>query len=431
MLLHVDPSVSTASKLLDDGPAIVRSRRALLAVGFGGILAAVAGALERPSPAEAAAGDNLKLGQTNYAGTAATRLNATSSGGAFWMTQNGSGSGIRGDSTAGHGGVFTTAHPDRYGVFVQDVAASTGAGAALHADGGSNTGVAATSNAGPKNVIDAHHTADGTAVYGQSAGGDGVFGESTAHNGVEGKSTSGIGVRGLSANIGTYGECSGNGYGVFGSCDAGGGLRGASMTGIGALCTSTSATGVWGQSDSGFGVYGISNSSHAGYFSGSCYAESFTTTASPVVRIDHPLAPASRVLAHAAVMSDRQATLYSGTITTDAQGVATVTVPAWFEALNADIRYQLTPFADVRTWVRDRVSNGRFSIGSSEPGIEVCWQLTGTRRDATAVAHPLEVDSRKSGLEAGRYLSPIEHGQPASRAVDGDLRRRFAAASGG
>jgi hypothetical protein len=426
-----DIAPSTDAQLADSAAASPRSRRALLAAALGSVAGSLATAIARPVPTDAAAGDKLTLGTINYAGSSATRLNATSSGGAFWMTQNGSGSGVRSDSTAGHGGVFTTAHADRDGLLVQDLATTTGGGAALHADGGNNTGVAATSNAGPKNAVDAHHTANGTALYGQSDGGDGVFGESTSHFGVEGTSASGIGVRGLSANVGMYGESSGSGYGVYGSCNAGGGVRAASMTGTGALCTSTSATGVWGQSDSGYGIYGTSNSSYAGYFSGSCYAASFTSTASPVVRIDHPLAPATRVLAHATVISDQQATLYSGTVRTDAHGEATVSLPSWFEAFNADVRYQLTPFADVRTWVKSKISQGSFSIATSEPGIEVCWQLTGARRDATASAHPLAVDTRKSGPEAGHYLSPLEHRQPASKAVDHELRKRFEPEAGG
>jgi hypothetical protein len=80
----VSPSPLAASA---DRP---RSRRALLAGFAGGAGALLAGAIYRVRPARAAAGDNLKLGQTNYAGSAATRLNASSSGGAFWMTQNGS-----------------------------------------------------------------------------------------------------------------------------------------------------------------------------------------------------------------------------------------------------------------------------------------------------------------------------------------------------
>src|SRR5713226_2985887 len=34
--------------------------------------------------------------------------------------------------------------------------------------------------------------------------------------------------------------------------------------------------------------------------------------------------------------------IYNGNVTTDSSGVAVVTLPGWFEALNRDFRYQLT-----------------------------------------------------------------------------------------
>jgi hypothetical protein len=202
----------------DDPPRAWRSRRSLLAAGLGGVAGAFATALGRPGSTDAAAGDALKLGQTNYAGSAATRLNTTSSGGAFWMTQNGSGSGVRGDSPGGHGGVFTTQHVDRYGVYAQQNATTGGTGAAVRAVGGSNVGVDATTDAAPAPgsgsvtaaVSGAATSSSGAAVgvYGVAAGdfGAGVYGHSTA------SSTGGTGVLGIA-------DGTGGGYGgqFFGS----------------------------------------------------------------------------------------------------------------------------------------------------------------------------------------------------------------------
>jgi hypothetical protein len=411
-----------------EAPPPPRSRRAILAAALGGLAGSLATALARPLSAEAAAGDNLKLGATNYAGTSATRLNATSSGGAFWMTQNGTGSGVRGDSVSGHGGVFTTSHVDRYGLYAQQNAATQGAGAAVRADGGQNIGLSATSAHGTANAIDSRHTADGSAVYGHSGAGDGIFGESVTHNGVEGKSGSGTGVSGSSANVGVYGLCTSNLYGVYGDTSTGYGVYGNSSSGYGVGGFSDSVAGVAGQANTGFGVYGISNSSHAGYFAGSCYAASFTTTASPVVRLDHPLAPATRVLAHAAVISDAPATMYSGTVTTDDRGEARVQLPSYFEALNTDVRYQLTVVGSfAQAIVKSKVWDGAFTIATSVPGVEVCWLVTGVRRDAYARAHQLEVESNKSGPEKGRYLNPVELGQQESKGVDWKIRQRLSA----
>jgi hypothetical protein len=46
------------------------------------------------------------------------------------------------------------------------------------------------------------------------------------------------------------------------------------------------------------------------------------------------------------------------------------------------------------------------------------------------VAHPLVVESAKTGKEKGRYLTPLEYGQPESKGVDAELRRRVAPPAG-
>ena len=144
-----------------------------------------------------AAGNALILGQNNYAGSAATRLSATSSGGAFWMTQNGSGSGVRGESINGTGGVFETRHANRSGLLAQNNASSTGSGAALIAQGGENVGIEAS---GKNYAIDATATGctggfclGANAIRGTGYGlGAGVSG--VGFVGITGTSASGYGV---------------------------------------------------------------------------------------------------------------------------------------------------------------------------------------------------------------------------------------------
>jgi hypothetical protein len=46
------------------------------------------------------------------------------------------------------------------------------------------------------------------------------------------------------------------------------------------------------------------------------------------------------------------------------------------------------------------------------------------RQDAYAKAHPLEVESKKTGREKGRYLNPVEHGQPDSTGIDYEERQK-------
>ena len=48
-------------------------------------------------------------------------------------------------------------------------------------------------------------------------------------------------------------------------------------------------------------------------------------------KIDHPLNPEGKYLLHAAIESSEVLNVYSGNVTTNEQGEATVTLPAWFE----------------------------------------------------------------------------------------------------
>ena len=49
--------------------------------------------------------------------------------------------------------------------------------------------------------------------------------------------------------------------------------------------------------------------------------------------------------------------------------------------------------------------------------MKVSWQITGVRRDAFALAHPVVVEEEKALADRGRYLHPEELGQPAELAI--------------
>src|SRR5205807_3114094 len=109
-------------------------------------------------------------------------------------------------------------------------------------------------------------------------------------------------------------------------------------------------------------------------------------------KIDNPLAPKHSYLYHASVESNEMLDLYSGNVTTDGQGFATVHLPRWFGALNRDFRYQLTPIGElVLAAVVKPIAGNRFTIQTSKPHVQVSWQVTGVRHDAFARTHPLEV----------------------------------------
>jgi hypothetical protein len=407
-----------------------RSRRAILTATLGALGGLFASRLGAPDPAAAAAGDPLIIGNTtNTAGTANTSLTTASTGTALLVTQNGVGTALRG-SAVGAGsiaGFFTaangtgisgvTGNPNSYGVFGSNDDAAAGTGGAIRADGNANHGLVATTDSASKMAVKASNAGPagmGAAIDASGGNNVGVSGYSGPAVGVHGQSVSSYGVSGFSgSNYGVRGWSQSSG-GVYGQSNNSNGVHGNALDG---------GTGVLGTANTGVGVYGYSTFGSAGYFEGFLHADS-VSAAVKEFRIDHPLDPANKVLEHSCVESNERLTVYAGTVTTDADGEATVELPGYFEALNRDLRYQLTPLADARAWVKREVAGNRFALATSEPNTKVSWQVTGVRQDAYAKAHPLEVESRKTGREKGRYLNPLEHGQPERLGVGYELRQK-------
>ncbi|MFI9155486.1 hypothetical protein [Streptomyces sp. NPDC053367] len=132
-------------------------------------------------------------------------------------------------------------------------------------------------------------------------------------------------------------------------------------------------------------------------------------------RIDHPVDPANKYLSHSFVESPDMATVYSGIVTADEAGEATVVLPAYFEALNRDYRYQLTPVGSLaQVAVSEEIKDNRFRLRTDTPGVRISWQVTGVRQDAWAEAHRVPTEEDKPEGERNLYLHPEEHGQPRS-----------------
>jgi hypothetical protein len=423
-----------SSQLTQSAPTgAPRSRRSILGAAIGGVAASIAALASRPQPVSAAAGDALIIGSTtNNAGTSNTILSTSSTVVAFQLLQNGQGTALMGHVTPSSGttrGVYgRTDSPNGDGVQARN-AGATGSGAAVRAFGGNNIGVVATSSGNDGFAIYGTHTSNGAGVRGISASGLGVYGSSTSWTGVAGASSTGTGVSGTASSIGVNGSASGEfGVGVNGT---GSGSSGHGVSGT-ITNNSITASGVYGQS--------AGSNSFAGYFAGHV---AMTADLSVDVnlsvggtlskgggsfRIDHPLDPANRILQHSFVESPDMLNLYDGVVSADAQGEATVSLPAWFMALNRDFRYSLTPIgAFAPLYVKAKVSDGRFTIAGAQPGQEVSWQLTGIRQDAWANANRIEVELDKTGDQRGRYLHPVAHGQPLSAGVAYPLRQAFAA----
>ena len=136
-------------------------------------------------------------------------------------------------------------------------------------------------------------------------------------------------------------------------------------------------------------------------------------------KIDHPVDPANKYLVHASVESSEMMNIYSGNVTTDELGLATIKLPDWFEAENTDFRYQLTVIGQfAQAIIKNKIANGQFMIMTNASHVEVSWQVTAVRQDAYAKANPLVVEQSKPEKERGSYIHPELYGQPAERQVD-------------
>jgi len=136
-------------------------------------------------------------------------------------------------------------------------------------------------------------------------------------------------------------------------------------------------------------------------------------------KIDHPLDPENKYLYHAAIESSEVLNVYSGNVTTDANGDAVIEMPGWFEAINKDFRYQLTVVgAFAQAIVGRKIKDNRFTIKTSQPNVEVSWQVTGVRSDPAMLKHPFKVEEDKAASERGHYLTPEAFDQSEEKSIE-------------
>jgi hypothetical protein len=174
----------------------------------------------------------------------------------------------------------------------------------------------------------------------------------------------------------------------------------------------------------------LGGNGNAAVFYGTVHVNGTLTKSGGSFRIDHPLDPANKYLSHSFVESPDMKNIYDGVVTTDANGDAVVALPVWFEALNRDFRYQLTPIGQfAQAIVAEEVRSNSFAIKTDKPNVKVSWQITGIRHDAWANAHRIPVEEDKPAVERGTYLAPEELGQPKDKSVQRARHHASAAAN--
>jgi hypothetical protein len=324
--------------------------------------------------------------------------------------------GVFGQSTdlVGVYGYASSTSATNYGLYgLSESSTGVGVGGFALADSGTNYGVYGRADSTRGRGVKGHTAATSGYTYGvygeaASSNGAGVYGEATADSGTtygvygESESTAGFGVYGITD------ATSGTTYGVYGRSES------PSGRGVFGFATASSGTnyGVRGVTNSptGYGIYSVGDAHVSG---------DFTVSGDKAFKIDHPLDPAHQYLYHYSIESSEVLDVYSGNATLNQDGQAWVQFPDWFEAINTDFRYQLTPIgAFAPLYIAQGIQEGRFLIAGGTPGLVVSWQVVSRRNDPYQQAHPPVVEQPKPPAEQGTYIFPELYGQPAELGLD-------------
>jgi hypothetical protein len=314
-------------------------------------------------------------------------------------------------SPTGYGGVFKGG---RFGVWGESSLSNGYAGYFLGRGYFSgNVGIGIGNPAYPLHIVSSRTptlVATCTATSGASAG---IKGTCAAPDGL---GVWGVADHTLGVNYGVAGTShSRNGTGTRGTNLATSG----DATGVNGLSQSPTGIGVWGIGNAGstinYGLLGTTVSLANGW--GTFSEGSSGGTGFKAFSIDHPLDPANKYLNHFSAEGPEALLINRGSVHLDDAGEAWVELPEYFESINKDVTYQLTPVGGpmLALHVADEVKNNRFRIAGGTPGLKVCWTVMGARNDAFARAYPKDVEQAKPAEHKGRYLHPELYGQPSSK----------------
>jgi len=214
-----------------------------------------------------------------------------------------------------------------------------------------------------------------------------------------------------------YASYSGSSYGVYGK--GGCGLYGDGTVNYGIYAIGNQGNKVESKSGTFYALYvksyGGSSSEPGLYVYGKAdITGDLNVTGSKNFLIDHPLDPHNKILRHTVVESPERKNIYDGIVTLNSNGEATVELPDYFEALNKNYRYQLTPIGKYAPlYIKEEIKDSKFVIasanGSVDAGVKISWQVTGIRNDAYARKNPIIVEEEKginNRFKKGEYIHP-------------------------
>jgi hypothetical protein len=187
--------------------------------------------------------------------------------------------------------------------------------------------------------------------------------------------------------------------------------------------------GVGGVGDD-FGVLGITNNPVTGW---GVFADGDigATGTKPFV-IDHPFDPENMILKHVAIESNEILNHYRGNIELDNEGKATIELPHYFEEININFSYHLTPIGAPapNLYVSNEVKGNKFEIAGGQPGMKVSWTVQAERNDMFMKANPEKrnMEVEKNAKMKGKYLDYRSWNQPVEKSFAKSILERRAEA---
>lgn len=147
----------------------------------------------------------------------------------------------------------------------------------------------------------------------------------------------------------------------------------------------------------------------------------FGATGTKTFLIDYPEDPENKMLKHFSIESNEVLNMYRGTANFDANGRAIISLPDYYDSINKNPSYQLTPIgaAMPNLYVEAEISNGQFVIAGGVPNKKVSWQITAERNDPYLQQNPdkRNVIITKEGERSGKYLTPELYNQPKEKGM--------------
>ena len=165
--------------------------------------------------------------------------------------------------------------------------------------------------------------------------------------------------------------------------------------------------------------FGIGVLGQGGFFGVIADGDLGATGAKPFI-IDHPLDPENKFLKHFAIEAPEVLNMYRGNVVLDQSGEAIIQLPDYFEAININFSYNLTPIGSAaQVYVKEEISNGTFSIAGGQQGMKVSWVVYAERNDQYLQQNPEKgIDVvEKTNSQKGKYLKPELYNQPAAKGL--------------